>query len=236
MNLSEESKGGASPSAGKGAFWAMVNLIFIFVIMMIVVLIAMTDEEIAKANTNILYAIANALFPKPWNYLAVFSTILSTLGTIETQILQFSRGMFAMARDGMLHSRYATIHPKWKTPWVSTAVICVLGLVLLFSSTYLPSVKAILQSSIDAIGLQICFYMSLTGFACAWRYRDRLRSGPVAAVSFVLWPLASSVFMVFLAVYSIPTFDRVTNIMGIGGLLAGFVPLYLARGRRPATR
>lgn len=232
MNLSEESKGGASPSAGKGAFWAMVNLILFFFIMMIVVLIAMTDDQIAKANTNILYAIANELFPRPWNYLAVFSTILSTVGTIETQILQFSRGMFAMARDGMLHPRYAKVHPEWKTPWVATVVICVLGLVLLFSSTFLPSVKVILQSSIDAIGLQICFYMSLTGLACAWRYRQRLQSGPLDAVSYVLWPLGSSLFMVFLAVYSIPTFDRVTNAMGIGGLLAGFVPLQFARARR----
>lgn len=232
MNLSEESKGGETQSAGKGAFWAMVNLILFFVIMMIVVLIAMSDAEIAQANTNILYAIADKLFPKPWSYLAVLSTILSTLGTIETQLLQFSRGMFAMARDGMFHPRYAKVHPQWKTPWVSTVVICVLGLALLFGSTYLPSVKIILQSSIDAIGLQICFYMSLTGFACAWHHRGKLKAGAVAACSYVLWPLAASLFMVFLGVYSIPTFNRVANVMGIGGLLIGFVPLQLARARR----
>ncbi len=232
MNLSEESRGGTSPAAGKGAFWAMVNLILLFVILMTVVLIAMTDDQIAKANTNLLYAIANELFPKPWNYLAVFSTILSTVGTIETQILQFSRGMFAMARDGMLHPRYSKVHPEWKTPWASTVLICGLGLVLLFSSTYLPSVKAILESSIDAIGLQICFYMSLTGFACAWRFRGRLASGPLNAVSYVLWPLGSSLFMVLLAIYSVPTFDRLTDALGVGGLLLGFVPLYFARARR----
>ena len=121
MNLSEETRTGegeqVSP-AGKGAFWAMVNLILFFIIMMIVVLIVLSDSEIAEANTNVLYAIANKLFPTPWNYLAVLSTILSTVGTIETQILQFSRSMFAMARDEMLHPRYATIHPEWKTPWL----------------------------------------------------------------------------------------------------------------------
>jgi len=234
MNLSEESKGGESDSAGKGAFWAMVNLILFFIIMMIVVLIVLSDEEIAAANTNVLYAVANKLFPRPWNYLAVLSTILSTIGTIETQILQFSRGMFAMARDEMLHPRYAKVHPEWRTPWAATILIWFLGSVLLFSSTYMPTVKSIVESSILAIGLQICFYMSLTGFACAWHYRGKLKEGPGAAVSCVLWPLASSAFMVFLAIYSIPTFDKVTNIMGVGGLLFGFVPLYLgARRRRP---
>lgn len=234
MNLSEESKGGESDSAGKGAFWAMVNLILFFIIMMIVVLIVLSDEEIAAANTNVLYAVANKLFPRPWNYLAVLSTILSTIGTIETQILQFSRSMFAMARDEMLHPRYAKVHPEWQTPWAATILIWFLGSVLLFSSTYMPTVKSIVESSILAIGLQICFYMSITGFACVWHYRGKLKEGPAAAFSFVLWPLASSVFMVFLALYSIPTFDKVTNIMGVGGLVLGFVPLYLgARRRRP---
>ena len=119
----------------------MVNLILFFCIMMIVVLIVLTDDEIAKADTNVLYAIANKLFPRPWNYLAVLSTLLSTIGTIETQILQFSRSMFAMARDDMLHPRYARIHPEWQTPWVATLVIWFLGVLLLLCSSSLPSVK-----------------------------------------------------------------------------------------------
>ncbi len=235
MNLSEESKegkAGKEHSAGRGAFWAMVNLILLFIIMMIVVLIVLTDEEIAQANTNVLYAIAGKLFPTPWNYLAVLSTILSTIGTIETQILQFSRSIFAMSRDEMLHPRLATIHPEWQTPWVATFLIWFLGVLLLFSSSYMPSVKAILDSSILAIGFQICFYMSLAGFACAWHYRDKLKAGLSSAVSYVLWPLFAACFMVFIAVYSIPTFDLVTNIMGLGGLLVGFIPLFLSNSRR----
>ena len=232
MNLSEESKEGTPPSASKGAFWAMINLILFFIIMMIVVLIVLTDDEIAQANTNVLFAVASKLFAPPWNYLAVLSTILSTIGTIETQILQFSRSMFAMARDDMLHSRYAKIHPQWQTPWVATFVIWFLGVLLLFSSSFMPTVKQILESSILAIGFQICFYMSLAGFACAWHYRNQLKAGTYHAVSYVLWPLLAALFMVFIALYSIPTFNLITNIMGIGGILLGFVPLFLGDLRR----
>jgi amino acid transporter len=138
MNLGEETKDGEPSPAGQGAFWAMVNLIIFFIIMMIVVLIVLTDDEIAQANTNVLYAIADKLFSPPWSYLAVLSTILSTVGTIETQILQFSRSMFAMARDNMLHPRYAKIHPEWQTPYIATFVIWALGVLLLFSSSYMP--------------------------------------------------------------------------------------------------
>ena len=137
-----------------------------------------------------------------------------------------------MARDDMLHPRYATIHPRWQTPWVATCVIWLLGVLLLLSSSYMPSVKKILESSILAIGFQICFYMSLTGFACAWHYRAQLKNSAYNAVSYVIWPLLAALFMVFIALYSIPTFDLVTNLLGIGGIVLGFVPLLLSGFRR----
>ncbi len=231
MNLGEETAGGEPHPSGKGAFWSMINLMLIFIILITVVLITLTDEEIAEASSNVLYAIANKLFPWPWNYLAVLSTILSTVGTIETQILQFTRSMFAMARDRMLHPRYAIVHPEWQTPWIATFAIWFYGVVLLFGATWLPTVKAILDSSILAIGLQICFYMGLAGFACAWYYRARLKTGIGQAISYVIWPFASAAFMVFVALYSIPTFDRLTVAIGVGGLLIGFIPLILNRRR-----
>jgi uncharacterized membrane protein YoaT (DUF817 family) len=115
---------------------------------------------------------------------------------------------------------------------VATLVIWFMGVVLLFASSYMPSVKKILESSILAIGFQICFYMSLAGFACAWHYRQQLRDSLYNAISYVLWPLLAAIFMVFIALYSIPTFDGVTNMLGVGGILIGFVPLILGRLRR----
>ena len=109
----------------------MVNLILFFCIMMIVVLIVLSDDEIQTADTERALRDRQQALSRPWNYLAVLATLLSTIGTIETQILQFSRSMFAMARDDMLHPRYAKIHPEWQTPWVATLVIWFLGVVLL---------------------------------------------------------------------------------------------------------
>ncbi len=236
MNLGEETQEGNPMPAGKGAFWAMVNLILFFIIMMIVVLIVLTDGEIANANTNVLYAIAEKLFPAPWSYLAVLSTILSTIGTIETQILQFSRSMFSMARANMLHPRYAKIHPEWQTPFIATLVIWALGIILLFASSYMPSVGAILAASIAAIGIQICFYMSLAGYACAWHYRKMLSSDFKGSITHVIWPFIGAGFMTFIGLYSIPTFDNITLAIGVGGLLIGVLPLGLSLFRNLMDR
>ncbi len=239
MNLGEETKDGEPHPAGKGAFWAMVNLILFFIIMMIVVLIVLNDQEIADAETNVLYAVADKLFPKPWSYLAVLSTVLSTIGTIETQILQFSRSMFSMSRDNALHPVYSKIHPDWQTPWVATFVIWFLGIVLLFFASMLPTVQMILDASIVAIGIQICFYMSLAGFACAWWYRAKLTQGVGNAFSYVLWPLLSALFMVFMALYLSYTNlsnedggDDLAIYLGFVGLFLGAVPLICAKFMR----
>jgi amino acid transporter len=239
MNLSEESKSNASQASGAastGAFWSVLNMMLFFTIMMVVILIVLTDAEISHADANVLFAVASKIFPEPWNYLAVFCTILSTVGTIETQILQFSRSLFSMSRDGMLNPAYARIHPEWQTPWVATIVIWGLGMLLLFTSSYMPSVKSILSSSILSIGFQICFYMSLAGFACAWHYRSKLSSGIGRAFAYVLWPLMSALFMVSIALYSIPGFDLLTNMLGLGGLAIGFIPLLLNRWMMKRTR
>lgn len=227
MNLSEETKEGTPLPSSRGAFWSMVNLMLFYTIMVIVVLLVLTDEEIAQANTNVLYAIADKLFPAPWSYLAVLSTILSTIGTIETQILQFSRSMFAMSRDQALHVRYSRIHPEWQTPWVATFVIWFMGVVLLFASSYLPSVKDILDKSVSAIGFQICFYMGLAGFACAWHYRATMQGPFKTGITHFWWPLMSACFMVFVAGLSAASFDTLTNLIGMGGLLIGLIPLLL---------
>jgi amino acid permease len=51
-------------------------------------------------------------------------------------------------------------------------------------------------------------------------------------VTLVLWPVASALFLTFIAIYSIPSFDLVTNVIGLGGIVAGLVPLFLNRWRK----
>jgi amino acid transporter len=144
-------------------------------------------------------------------------------------MLQFTRTLFAKGRDGALHKRYSQLHPRWKTPHVAIFFIWAAGMVLLVVSSYLPTINVILQDSINAIGFQICFYLGLTGFACAWYYRGKLAAGALAAATHVVWPAASGAFMFSIAVFSVPTFDLVTNLVGLGGIALGAVPLVLNR-------
>jgi amino acid transporter len=228
MNLSEETKD-PNRTPGRAAFWSMVFLMAFFLVFIVITLIGLTDEEIQHYNTNIIFAIAEKLFGKTWGYVAIIAVLLSTVGTVETQMLQFTRTLFAKGRDGALHHRYSKLHPRWQTPHIAIFFIWLTGMVLLFVSSYLPTINVILQDSITAIGFQICFYLGLTGLACAWYYRGTLRSRPWESITHVVWPAFSGLFLFFIALYSIPTFDVVTNIVGMGGIAIGAIPLWLNR-------
>jgi amino acid transporter len=230
LNLSEETRDPAR-TPGRAAFWSMIILMAFFQIFIVIVLMGLTDTEIQHYNTNIIFAIAEKLLGKTWGYVAIIAVLLSTVGTVETQMLQFTRTMFAKGRDGALNPRYSRLHPKWNTPYLAILFIWVAGLGLLFMSSYLDSINDILRSSITAIGFQISFYLGLTGFACAWYYRRMLRTDILQAITHVIWPAVSASFLFFIAFYSIPTFDLLTNVVGIGGIAIGLVPLALNRRR-----
>ena len=228
LNLSEETKD-PNRTPGRAAFWSMVFLIVFFLIFITITQLGLTDAEIQHYNTNIIFAIAEKVLGKTWGYIAIIAVLLSTIGTVETQMLQFTRTLFAKARDGALHSRYARLHPTWQTPHIAIFFIWITGMALLFVSSYLPTINVILQDSITAIGFQICFYLGLTGLACAWYYRATVGQGVLHAVTHVIWPALSGLFLFFIALYSIPTFDVVTNIVGMGGIAVGAIPLWLNR-------
>ena len=236
LNLSEETRD-PNRTPGRAAFWSMVFLMAFFLVFIVITLLGLSDQEIQHFNTNIIFAIAEKLLGKTWGYVAIIAVLLSTVGTVETQMLQFTRTLFAKGRAGALHHRYSRLHPTWKTPHVAIFFIWIVGLVLLFVSSYLPTINVILQDSITAIGFQICFYLGLTGLACAWYYRGELAAGVWRSVTHVLWPAGSGLFLFFVALYSIPTFDLVTNVVGLGGIALGAIPLFLNRKQiwRPAA-
>ena len=228
MNLSEETKD-PSRTPGRAAFWSMVFLMIFFLVFIVITLLGLSDAEIQHYNTNIIFAIANKVLGATWGYVAIIAVLLSTVGTVETQMLQFTRTLFAKGRAGALHHRYSKLHPRWNTPHMAIFFIWITGLALLFVSSYLPTINVILQDSITAIGFQICFYLGLTGFACAWYYRNKISAGLWQATTHIYWPATSGAFLFFIALYSIPTFDLVTNVVGLGGIAIGAIPLFLNR-------
>lgn len=224
LNLNEETKN-TLHIPGLGAFWSVLLIILVFVCFTVVTLLVLNDQEIQHAGTNIIFAVADKIVPRPCSYLAIFCVIVSSIGTLQTTIVQFTRTLFAEARDGIINPRYAKLHQDWDTPWLAILFIWFFGVFFLFLSSFYPTVNLIIKDSVNGIGFLVAFYYSLTGFACAWYYRS-MWTNTYELVIYIIWPILSALFLIFISCFSIPKFGLITLIIGIGGILSGMVPLW----------
>jgi amino acid transporter len=230
VNLNEETRDGAR-IAGLGSIAAAAMTVMLLAGFNVAALRMLTDGEIENAGVNIVSALAEKLMPHPWDYVAVIAVMLSTVGTLETSILQFARTLFAMGRDNVLHPRYARLHQTYRTPWFATLLITVLGLSLLFLSLFLAGIRAVISDSVNAVGFQISVYYSLAGLACAWHFRKQALTGLGRFVLLLAWPLLGVGCCLFIAVCNVPTYDLATNVLAIGGIATGIVPYLWSRSR-----
>jgi amino acid transporter len=227
-NLNEETRDGGR-IAGAGSIVAVAIVALLLVGFGALSLWLLTDTEISRAGIGIVSVVAGKLLPHPWDSLAVVAVMLSTIGTLETSILQFTRTLFAMSRDRALHPRYGRLHPTYRTPWVATLLITAIGVVLLFASLCLNGIKTVVDDTVNAVGFQVAFYYGLTGLACAWYFRGEARTGIGKFVFLFVWPLLGVGFCFAIALYSVPNFDLATNILGAGSIAIGIVPYLWGR-------
>jgi amino acid transporter len=159
--------------------------------------------------------------------------MLSTIGNVETSMMQFSRTMFSISRDGIFSARWSQVHPQWKTPFAATFLIAFIGATLLLLSMSSQSIAEVMVASIKIIGVQAAYYYGFAGFACAWYFRKKAISSIHLFITMLIWPALSAIALWWAAAITIMGFDMVTAIIAIGSLLLGFIPLIQKRYKPP---
>ena len=202
-----------------------------FLLIQVAVQTGMTLETIEQHGANVLSALGDAVLPRPWGHIAILAVILSTVGTIETQLTQCARLLYAMGRDGVLHRRFAEIHPRFQTPWLAGVVVWGLAIALLALSSASESIGGVMSRLISAIGVMVSLYYGMTGAACVWYYRRTLAADARTFVMRGLWPGLSSVFLLYLGVRQ--TLELGIEVAGLtlAALALGVVPMLYFRLR-----
>ena len=223
-NLAEETRDHPENAAGQGGFLAVFLTIAIFLVFTLAAQLLLTPAEAQSYGVNIVYGIArHAGFGVFGAKIAAFAVVLSTIATVETTMLQCSRGLFAMSRDRAMPTSLGVIHPATRTPVRAMVVLTGLSVLLLVGASFLPTVNVILTDSVNAVAVQVCTYYGLAGLVCAFAYRNVWRASISDGLFYCLFPFASAVALIVLGIYAITSFDRLTAIVGVGGLLVGFV-------------
>jgi len=107
--------------------------------------------------------------------LLLLMVLSSAAASTQTTILPTARTSLAMAAYKALPRTFAKIHPRFRTPSVSTVVMGAVSIVLYVGLNYVSGGN-IISDSVSALGWFIAFYYGLTGFSCIWYYRHQLRN------------------------------------------------------------
>jgi amino acid transporter len=175
-------------------------------------------------SDNLIYHVAIAAgLGKAGGYAASLALILSSVATLETTMLQFSRTLFAMGRDKAMPAVFGVVHEKTVTPVRTMYLLLALGLGMIFISSFFASIATILADSVSGIAVQVCYYYGLAGLVCAWTYRESYKTSPGAFVLYVVFPALSALALFGLGIYALTTFNTVIRIVGIGGLVIGIL-------------
>ncbi|HEX7389142.1 MAG TPA: APC family permease [Acidiphilium sp.] len=234
-NLSEETKD-AETNAGNGGFGSVFVTITYYIAFTLAALLLFTTKAAEGYSDNIVYNIAVASgLGRIGGLCASIAVILSSIATLETTMLQFSRTLFAMGRDGALPKTFGTVDRRTETPVRAMYLLIGLGLVVLWVSSLMPSINAIIGDSVSAIGIQVAYYYGLAGLVAAWVMRDIYRESVLKWVGLCLFPAASAIFLFAMALYAITTFNLITNVVGIGGLVIGIIFFRPGRTAMPTT-
>jgi amino acid transporter len=227
-NVAEETQG-SNTAPGLSGVLGMVGIFLLFLLLQTATQMSLSPEMIEKNSAALLPALGDAIFPRPWGSIAVLAVIVSTVGTIETQLTQCARTLFSMGRDSVIHTKFSEIHPRFQTPWFAGLVITVLSLFLLILSSSSESVSSVMQSLISAIGVMVSFYYGMTGLACAWYYRKTMGRSFSTLFLQGIWPVGSAIILFIVAIVQLPQLGLEVALYTIGAMVLGLLPMLYFR-------
>jgi amino acid transporter len=222
-NLGEETENG-SENAGNGGFVSVFITIAFYTAFVFAALFLFSLKDAQGFNANIIYNIAVAVgLGRVGGLFASVAVVLSSIATLETTMLQFSRMLFAMGRDGAMPTAFGFVDARTQTPVRAMLVLIAVGLLLVWGSSLMPTVHQVILDSVNAVGVLVAYYYGLAGLAAGWAFRAVWRESVLRWLGIAVFPALSGLSLIVLGIYAVTTFDRVTNIVGIGGLVVGIV-------------
>jgi amino acid transporter len=248
LTVSEEATNGRRTS-GLAATTAAAVILGIYLVGSIATIMfaGIGDTGIGLDNPdnseNVFTSLAGPIMG-PFAILLSLAVLSSCGASLQSTFISPARTLLAMGYYRALPSRFASVDPRTNSPIYATLFAGVLSagfyvLMRLISEN-------VLNDTIQALGLMICFYYGLTALACIWYFRDSLFSSLRNVLFRFLAPLLGGLGLIVVFLQTAidswdPAFGSGSEVfgvglvfvLGIGILLSGVVVLLVIRARTP---
>ncbi|MBD9733824.1 APC family permease [Streptomyces sp. H28] len=247
VNLTEEVRHSAT-APGRAAVWSTVILLLTYVSVAYAVVAYAGPAFLAEnaAEEEFIFALLADEAMGGWDWVVLLAVSTSGIASTQTTIIPASRTALSMARRRALPTHFAHIHPRFRTPDVSTWWVAGIAIVWYLAVNQISSNA--LFDSLTALSLLIAFYYALTGIACAVYYRHHLTESVRNFLFIGLGPVVGAALLTWLLVESVADMSDPANsysgvswfglgpplVIGIGITLAGVVLMIVWRFVAPA--
>jgi amino acid transporter len=250
LTVNEETQD-AESTPGRAALLCVLSILLTYLLVSIAMQmyagVGTTGQGLGNQDIqdNVFGALAEPILGSPAHLLLFLAVLASSAASLITTFLPTSRTMLAMATYRAIPAKFATIHPKFKTPSYATVAAGVGSGAFYALLTFVS--ERVLTDTIYSLGIMICFYYGLTAFACVWYFRHELFSSFYSIVFKLLFPLIGGlglgwVFVVTLRDSASPDYGSGASVFGVGlvlilglGLIVlGIVFMLLQRAKEPA--
>ncbi len=126
---------------GKGMLWAIGLLSVTYSLFIIAMYVGLTPEQLASGTPIPHIVFGTNLFGVAGTITFIGMSILASVTSFNSGLLNTSRFSYAMGRDNVLPRFFSKLHPAYATPWVSILFLGVfaiaISLATLFTGKYL---------------------------------------------------------------------------------------------------
>ncbi|MFD0144445.1 MULTISPECIES: APC family permease [unclassified Streptomyces] len=250
MATNEETTGSAK-TPGRAALIAMVVLVGSYLATGVAAQMAVGsgDSGLGLANPetsdNVFAALAGPVMGPALGILLFVAVLASAAASLQTTFIPVARTVLAMSTYEALPASFAKVDPRFKVPGKATVIAGVATGVFYTVMTLVS--ENVLVDTIYALGLMICFYYSLTAFACAWYFRRELFRSGRDFVYKGLCPVLGGILLTGVfgkTLYDMwdPAYGSGSSVLGVGSvfvigvglLLVGLVIMLVMQRRSPA--
>lgn len=128
--------------------------------------------KLASLNAPLPEAMKNIVSPTSiWFHMLIYLGLFGLIASFHGIILGYSRQIYALAREDYLPRFLATVHPKFKTPWVAILGGGVIGVAAIFSDTLIQFAGQTLTANIVTMSVFGAILMYIVSMASLFKLR-----------------------------------------------------------------
>ena len=199
-NLSEECR---KPSdAGKAGVISTIILLTTYVSVAIFVVMYLGESGFYPVGDSGLVLVdMSAVVLGPFAFLVLLAVALSALASTQSTMVPGSRAVLSMARRGALPAHLGLTHPRFKSPWVSLALLGGIAATWYFLISSIS--ENAMVDTLSSLGILVAFYYSITGIACVVYYRKHVVSSLKGFLMVGVGPTLGSIGLALMLIFGI---------------------------------